>query len=266
MPTDGIVLPKGEKKEINILENDKIKIFLRAIIENRYGLAFLMALFTGMRRGEILALTWGDIDFENKIINVNKTLNVIKCFDNDKIEYRTIINSSKTVNSNRVLPILPILITPLKTHYTRSQIHGWGSVYDFVFTNKFGKNVNPRKFSQYFYDIFKKSEIKRINFHALRHTFASMAIDKGVNPKTLSNILGHSSISFTLDTYCHVTIQQKQREISKIDDFENILGYEKGYKPKNETLQILETRSAPSGTRTQDPLIKSHKIQASDPL
>lgn len=195
---------------------------LKAIKGHRFESAFFMAICTGMRRGEILGLKWHDIDFENGLIYVQRTLNRIKVFNNKKIPtWETIETDCKSEKSRRVLPILPELNTRLKTQYTRSKLNKKRkgeilSQNEYVFVNKFGKNINPRNFAKHFYNVLKNNDIGPINFHALRHTYATLALESGIELKVISELLGHSSISFTADTYLHILHHKKIEEISKL--------------------------------------------------
>lgn len=218
---ENISLPKQIKKEAKVLDRESLQKFIEACRTHRLGPAFYLAACTGMRRGEVLALKWQDVDLINASIKVERTYNRVKVFDRAKIEYKAIISDCKTQKSNRVLPILPELKECLELHYTRSRIELFKkgkkiSQDTFLFLTLGGNIYNPRSFSKDYYQFLDKTGIKKINFHALRHTFATIALEQGIELKVISELLGHSSVSFTADTYCHVLPNKKRKEIQKL--------------------------------------------------
>jgi integrase len=174
-----------------------------------------------MRRGEILALKWKDIDFSNSLIKVSKTMDRVKVFDDNKTEYKLLVGDCKTQKSNRVLPILPSVVSCLKTQYTRNKIEALSrgqktNFADFIFVTNKGNNLTPRNLLRTFDALLKKAGIVHIKFHALRHTFATLGLENGIDIKTMQELLGHSSITITADIYTHVQIHQKQEAVKKI--------------------------------------------------
>ncbi len=189
---------------------EEYKKIIKYILENisTRSLGILIGIFTGMRIGEICALKWEDIDFKNKLINVNKTVqriyNPLDEFEKSKI----VITPCKTENSQRNIPIAPDLYKILKTLRTTDN--------DYILTGT-NKLIEPRTFRKFYTKMMKECGIIPIKFHSLRHTFASINIENGTDIKTISEILGHSDISITLQTYTHTSNKAKAKAIDKFN-------------------------------------------------
>lgn len=180
-------------------------------------LGILLGLFTGMRIGELCALQFKDIDFNNKLINVTKTLqrtyNPTEDINPSKIQ----ITSTKTASSTRTIPITEEIKRILEKMDTGEN--------NYILTGK-SKYTEPRSFRRSYQNFMKSIGIEPLKFHSLRHTFASINIENGNDIKTISEILGHSDIDTTLKIYTHTTEKQKAKAINK---FEKMLK-EKGIK------------------------------------
>ncbi len=201
--------PKIEKKEIRVLEQknqDKLEEFLREQ-NSPTNIGILLALKLGLRIGEICALKWSDIDWDTKVLSVKHTVSRIKS-DNETSKTVLIINTPKTKYSVRKIPIHDSLISVLYQAYKKSV-----SPYLVSHKNSF---VSPRTFEYRFHKILQTINLPSINFHVLRHTFATRCIECGVDIKSLSEILGHSSVSTTLNIYVHSSMELKRKELDKI--------------------------------------------------
>lgn len=188
-------------------ENKKIIDYLITNL-NRINLGILLAIFTGARIGEICALKWQDIDFKNNCILINKTLQ--RTIDVQTGKTKIIITSPKNKTSNRIVPLpteLINLIKPLKKNND-----------DYVVVSKKLKYTEPRLLRKHYKKVIDILELDYLKFHALRHTFASLNIDNGIDTKTVSQLLGHSDINTTLKIYTHVSTEQKQRAIDKFNN------------------------------------------------
>lgn len=189
---------------------EEYKKIIRYILDNiNYkSLGVLIGIFTGMRIGEICALKWEDIDLDNKLINVNKTVqriyNPLDEFEKSKI----IITPCKTENSKRSVPIAEDLYKMLKT--LRKNDH------DYVLTGTC-KLIEPRTFRKFYTKMMNDCGVTPIKFHSLRHTFASINIENGTDVKTISEILGHNDIAITLQTYTHSSNKAKAKAIDKFN-------------------------------------------------
>lgn len=176
---------------------------------NFKSLGVLIGIFTGMRIGEICALQWKDIDFDNKFINVNKTVqriyNPLDEFEKSKI----VITPCKTENSRRNIPIASDLYKVLKALRASDN--------DYVLTGT-NKLIEPRTFRKFYTKMMTDCGVIPIKFHSLRHTFASINIENGTDVKTISEILGHSDIAITLQTYTHTSNKSKAKAIEKFNN------------------------------------------------
>ena len=218
-----------QKEEIEIYSKDEqIKLINSAKEDKIYGTVVIFALYTGMRKGEILGLQWSDVDFENKTININKQLNRLKNYENYE-EKRTTLGlqyNTKTDNSTRKIPMSDSLINILKEHYELQKEYKkmFGRTYfnhNMVFCKENGDYLDPTTVLFKYKQLTKKAGIKQCTFHALRHTFATRALESDIPPKVVSSILGHASVQFTLDIYTHVLNELKLDEINKLDKYIN---------------------------------------------
>lgn len=196
-PSKGCKLPKLEKKEMKILPQEKIGVYLAEA--ERRGLLpmFYLELTTGLRRGELLALLWTDLDIDAGTISVTKQVN--------RINGELVVSQPKTANSIRTLAI-PRQAVELLIEEHKKHPH---SPYMFP-SPKTGTMYDPDSFRHTHDKILKTIGVEHIRFHDLRHTFATLSLKNGVDVKTLSGALGHYSAGFTLNTYTHATTQMKR--------------------------------------------------------
>lgn len=175
-------------------------------------LGILLAMHTGIRLGELCALTWEDIDLEEETLYIRKNLQRVRQFDGQKNNSEIMIQTPKTENSLRVIPLPGILAELLKEKE--------GSKEEFLVQGKKNPWAEPRTLQYRFANILKKCEIEPFNFHKLRHCFATRCIAKGFDIKSLSEILGHSSIQITLNLYVHSSMNQKKRLMNLFDFYQ----------------------------------------------
>lgn len=202
--------PKVSKKEIEVWDEEDIKKFLDAAKESRYYCAFLLALTTGMRQGEILGLRWKDIDVNNQTISVVQTLSH---------KGQELSAGAKTESGNRQISIDEETLTQVLRlkHLYKEEMMASRPLYndlDLVIRTSLGTPLSPRNLLRSFYSIIEKSGVKKIRFHDLRHTHASLMLKQGVNPKIVSERLGHANVRITLDTYSHL-LPNLQKETAK---------------------------------------------------
>lgn len=202
-PAEGCKLPKIEKKEMKVLLPEQIGAYLQEA--NKRGLlpAYYLELTSGLRRGELLALLWSDLDVENMTISVTKQVN--------RINGQLKVSQPKTSNSIRTIPIpkqaVDLLILEHEKHPDNP----------YMFPSpKTGTMYDPDSFRHTHEKILVAAGIEHIRFHDLRHTFATLSLQNGVDVKTLSNTLGHYSAGFTLDTYTHTTQRMKREAADTI--------------------------------------------------
>jgi len=172
-------------------------------------LGVYICLSAGIRIGEICALTWDDIDTENGIISVNRTIQRIYVIENGERKTELILDTPKTKNSIREIPISKDLLRILKPFkkIVNSSF--------FVLTND-AKPTEPRTYRSYYKSLMKDLNMPELKFHGLRHSFATRCIESNCDYKTVSVLLGHSNISTTLNLYVHPNMEQKKKAIEQM--------------------------------------------------
>lgn len=202
-----IRMPPATEKEISAFEKSeqqRIENFCLNSVKANY-IGIIICLYTGIRLGELLALTWKDIDFERKLLNINKTTFTVK--QNGK---RTvIIDIPKTRNSVRVIPLSAQLLRLLKMMKKQSKS-------EYIISTKAGGIVSERSYQRTFASILRRCGVSYRNFHSLRHTFATRALEYGMDIKTLSEILGHRNATVTLNRYSHSLMSYKAEMMNKL--------------------------------------------------
>ncbi|MGI6601353.1 MAG: tyrosine-type recombinase/integrase [Dethiobacteria bacterium] len=215
-PAEATKLPKQEQKEIKYLDAAEAAIFLATAKESKHFAAFFLALNTGIRRGELLGLRWQDIDFKACQLTVNQGLVRVT-------GKGLIFQEPKTKLSNRVINLAPAVLQVLKEHKAKqNEIRLLaGSAYDadldLVFANELGEPICPRAFTRVFERVVKRAGLD-VTFHGLRHTFATIALEQGVDIKTIQETLGHHSAAFTMDVYSSVTAKMKKEAADRVGD------------------------------------------------
>lgn len=175
---------------------------------NSLSIGMLLALYGGLRLGEICALKWNHIDFKNKVVYVKGTCSRLKCKETQEKKTEIIILSPKSSSSYREVPIPDFIINYLKVYKRNNNDNSY------VLSNSC-KIYEPRRLERNFSKFCKEHHIQT-NFHNLRHSFATDCVRNNVEIKALSEILGHSNVSITLDLYVHTTLEEKKKEICKI--------------------------------------------------
>ena len=195
-PTDGCALPKLEHKEMNTLPVDQLTSFLREAKESGVFELYYIELATGLRRGELLGLKWEDIDLAQGRLRVQRQI--------ARISGEVIEAPLKTKNAYRTLPLSADAVGVLQEQRKKSG----NSPY--VFPSPTGGPISPDSVLHMLHRVLKRAGLAQVRFHDLRHTFATLALQNGVDIKTVSGMLGHYSAGFTLDTYTHVTTSAKK--------------------------------------------------------
>lgn len=205
-PCKKIKTIKSDEKDIKVFTLDEQRKIEQYCKENKpsYLFGILFTLYTGLRIGELLALTWKDIDFTNKIVKITKTKYYAKDDNNKSQEY---IDKPKSKASIREIPLANKLCAMLKEHKKNQNSQ-------YVICNKKNETMLVRSYQQIFYNIQKKLNINPLNFHSLRHTFATRAIENGIDVKTLSELLGHENTTITLKRYCHSLMETKKKAMN----------------------------------------------------
>ena len=219
-----IILPRKKKYEGKSLSIHEVrKIFLEAKEEELYPIVVL-TICTGMRKGEIMALKWKDINFEAKELKVTGNLCRVKGEQTigGKYKYKNVIMEPKTPKSHRKIPLSDYALEALKIQKERQMElkNRYGNLYndqDFVFTEPDGGIIKQRQFMDRYHDFLKKYSITDVRFHDLRHTFASLLLENGESPKVIQEILGHTTITTTLDIYTHITEEKKIETVQSLE-------------------------------------------------
>ena len=201
-PTKGCVLPKLERKEMKILPPESLGTFFEEARRSGVFELYYIDLATGLRRGELLGLKWSDIDLDKSIIHVRRQI----LRQNGEVVEAPL----KTKNSYRNIAIGADAVKVLK---------GMEQKDEYVFPSPFGGPMSPDSVLHMLQRVLKRAGLERIRFHDLRHTFSVLALQNGVDVKTLSVMLGHYSAGFTLDTYAHVTTSMQKQAANAVGNF-----------------------------------------------
>lgn len=206
-----IIYPKLNKNIIVTFNNEEIQIMEEKLLNSNnmkeFGIVFV--LFSGLRIGELCALQWKDIDLEKQVIKVRKTLSRVKRKEKSRLKTKIIIDTPKTETSIRDVPIHNELLPYLKKFKANNNEEY------FILTNT-NRFITNNQYYNYYINVLSKLNIEKHTFHTLRHTFATQALINGVDIKTLSEILGHSSVKITLDRYVHIKKEEKLIQINKL--------------------------------------------------
>ena len=214
-PVNGTVkLSKPIVKKVRFLTLDEQARFLKVADGTSNYPQFMLVLQTGLRTGEMMGLTWEDIDFEARTIKVQRTLE----FRYGYQEFR--IGEPKTRNSYRTIPMTQIAYDILKAKKEESETRKVAdSRYkDFVFLNRKGLPTKNSAYDTTLYKLADKAGIEHFHMHTLRHIYATRCIEAGMRPKTLQELLGHSNIGITMNLYVHNSEEEKFKEIKKFEE------------------------------------------------
>lgn len=198
-PLSDVVLPKVRKKDLKLLSESQQNQLCQYLISNvnNTSLCVLLSLYTGLRVGEVCGLKWGDIDFEKSILTVKRTVQRIRSGEHGTT---LLINTPKSRASQRSIPIPMFLINILRKLRVNNECYILSGT---------AKVTEPRTLQNRFKSILKKANLPSVNYHCLRHMFATNCIKVGFDVKTLSEILGHASVETTLNRYVHSSIERK---------------------------------------------------------
>jgi integrase len=215
-PADDVDAPRVHTEEVHPLTRDEARRFLKVVRGDRLEALYVVALHTGLRQGELLALRWEDVDIEEKTLIVRRTTTK----DGGKL----LIGPTKTAKGRRTVKLTRDAAEALREHLTRQleEIDGLGDYYQpggLVFATMKGTLLNPSNLrKRSFAPLLVRAGLPHMTFHQLRHTAATILLLKNVNPKIVSEMLGHASIAITLDTYSHVLPNMQDSAVAAMEE------------------------------------------------
>jgi integrase len=191
-PAELVKAPRVPAKEMRVWDEEQVRLFLaEAKRSSRYYALYLLAILTGLRRGELLALRWQDVDWIFRRLSVKQTL--------VRMKREVIVREPKSPKSRRTVALPPVALEELKLLRKRQP----GT--ELIFCQEDGKPIHAHNLTQRdFKGVIERAKVPRIRFHDLRHCHATLLLRQGVNPKVVSEQLGHSRVSLTLDLYSHI--------------------------------------------------------------
>jgi len=204
-PLADVILPKSQRKEMHLFSEKQQKQLCSCLMRNQNptSLCILISMHMGLRIGEICGLQWSDIDFEKQILTVRRTVQRIQLQTGTKL----LTDAPKTNGSLRSVPIPEFLINFLKKFRNQD---------NFYLLSGTEQPAEPRTLQRRFKAILKKANLPSLNYHSLRHMFATNCIKAGFDLKTLSEILGHASVETTLKLYVHSSMERKIECMNKL--------------------------------------------------
>ncbi len=224
-PNQFTILPKRKAYHANVLTPEEVKKLVKEAKEEAIYPIVIMAIFTGMRKGELMGLQWDSVDMENRKIYVNQSLcRIAHEPDETGKGYATYeLLEPKSAKSNRCIPMLDIVAEVLQTQKERQdkEKEQYKDIYvdnGLVFARCDGRIHEQRGFMDEYHSLLRKYGVTDCRFHDLRHCFASLLLTSGISLKVISDTLGHSAISTSMDLYSHVYDSTKVEALSKLNN------------------------------------------------
>jgi integrase len=214
--TEAVKPPQVRREEMRPLTAKQVRILFDAAKGDRLAALYVLAVTTGLRQGELLGLKWDDVDLEAGTLQVRRTLTTAKGGPQ--------LTSPKTKGSRRTVKLPQTALEALRSHLERQlgEIDQAGSLWrenGLIFASESGDPLDRRNVTTHqFKPLLKRAGLPQIRFHELRHTCATLLLSKNVNPKIVSEMLGHASIAITLDTYSHVLPNMQDSAAKAMED------------------------------------------------
>ena len=244
-PADKVDRPKKNEFTGNFCSREEMNALFDAVRGNKIEVPVMLAAFYGLRRSEVVGLKWDAVDFEQNTLEIRHTVATVR-LDGKKVIVES--DTTKTKASKRTLPLVPVfrerLLALQEEQKENRKLCGrsYNKKYDgYICVDPMGNLLLPNALSDSFQLVLRDYNLRRIRFHDLRHTFATRALERGMDYKTLSAILGHYSVAFTMDTYVHSMDEHKRREMDKMDD---MFGMQYSISVENQPYPVLCTLSA----------------------
>jgi integrase len=230
--TEAAVPPSARTRTMHPLSLQEVRELLSTIGEHRLFPAIFLRLGTGLRRGELLALRWQDVDLARGLIHIRQTLARVRVHGRSSAGKKTqlIFQEPKTEQSRRTVPIPADIVEELQRHKARqAQVRLLlGQAYEdqgLVFCAANGNPLEPVDFYRRFVQLLRQAGLPARRFHDARHTFATLMLELGESPKTVQTMLGHTTISTTLDIYSHVSLDLERRAAAKLNEALSLAGH-----------------------------------------
>jgi integrase len=208
--------PQVRREEMRPLNAEQVKVLFEAAKSDRLEALYILAVTTGLRQGELLGLKWDDIDLEVGTLQVRRTLTTAKG--------GLVLSAPKTKGSRRTVRLSQTALEALRSHLERQlgEIDQVGDLWrenGLIFASESGELLSRQHVTAHrFKPLLKRAGLPEIRFHDLRHTCATLLLSKNVNPKVVSEMLGHASIAITLDTYSHVLPTMQESAAKAMED------------------------------------------------
>ena len=252
-PADKVDRPKKNEFTGNFYSREEMNALFDAVRGNKIEIPVMLAAFYGLRRSEVVGLKWDAVDFEQNTLEIRHTVATVR-LDGKKVIVES--DTTKTKASKRTLPLVPVfrerLLALQEEQKENRKLCGrsYNKKYDgYICVDPMGNLLLPNALSDSFQLVLRDYNLRRIRFHDLRHTFATRALERGMDYKTLSAILGHYSVAFTMDTYVHSVDEHKRHEMDKMDD---MFGMQYSISVENQPYPVLCTLS-PDGCTAHVP-------------
>lgn len=200
-PASLVDIPRQQSREMSVWRHEDVRRFLSHVADDRLYAMWALLVTTGLRRGEVIGLRWGDIDVERGTLAVRRALVAVG--------YAVHVSEPKTARGRRMMAIDPLTLAALELRRDAQAVEKrvarelWEAT-GYVFTDELGRAIHPQRVSVLFRNIVREAELPPIRLHDLRHTAATLALTAGIHPKVVAERLGHSAVGITLDTYSHV--------------------------------------------------------------
>ena len=211
-PASGARVPRGERKEMRVWTADEAATFLAAVADDRLAALWILALHTGLRRGELAGLRWKDVDLDAGTLTVAQ--------QRTNANHEVVVSAPKS-KSQRQLVLAPATVAALSLHRRRQRAErlalgpAWTDT-GYVFVDEAGQPYHPQRYLPMFHAACERAGVPKIRLHDVRHTMATLALQAGVHPKVVQEQLGHSAINVTMDVYSHVPQAVRRESASKI--------------------------------------------------
>lgn len=206
--------PRGKRPSVKTWDSEQSRQFLTTAADDGYGAIWILAMTTGLRRGELLALRWQDVDLTGHVLHIRRSL--------VELGSQLLFQDPKTSAGRRAVQLSLVTVAALREHRTQQNVQrlrlgaAWQD-YDLVFTTALGGPIAPRNLIRRFKELTPAAGLPPIRFHDLRHTHATLLLQEGTHAKIVSERLGHANIAITLDTYSHVLPGMQREAAESID-------------------------------------------------